>query len=811
MLKMVLNQFTMSYKGYPECPVGVPCSLLDTLYKNGWMEDPYYQDNAKHMEHIPDDVCSFKTSFEVNENFLKYEKMELVCDGLDTLCSVRVNGTEIGYADNMHRTWKFDLSGVLCQGENTVEFRFFPPTAYIQERQKRHYAWGDTHAIDGIAHIRKASCMFGWDWGPKLPDTGIFREVHLRAYDLPVLENLLVLQEHRNGAVLLRVESQVQGQLSPDHWFRLELESPAGEVFEEISRDGRFQLELQKPMLWWPNGYGKQPLYRVKVGLFCRTELLTEGQKTIGLRTLTVSRERDQWGREFCFEVNGKKIFAMGADYIPQDNILPRVTLQRMEELVLSCVQANFNCLRIWGGGYYPSDEFYDLCDRYGLIIWQDFMFACLNVWMNRNFEENVRQEIQDVLLRIRHHACIGLLCGNNEMELAMCEWKFMPRDALVKADYLRLYERMMPDLCEEYAPHIFYWPSSPSCGGGFADPNDENNGDTHYWEVWLRNAPVENYDKLYFRFCSEFGFESFPDRKTVRYYTGGQGENALSDIIEFHQKREQASVKLVTYAADHYLYAATFDQFIYTTQLVQARAIQYAVEHMRRFRGRCMGAIYWQLNDCWPGQTWSSVDYFGRWKALHYFAKRFFARQTVWVHRYGEQLVVVASNEGLEPFEGFCTIRVKNNRFDVLLESRVDFELAPLSAKDLSVLNFESVLGPRANDTFLEYVWYSKDGERIAGRAYVGVKDKFYHYADPQITSRLEKCEDGYLLRLNAKAFARDVEISSDRYDFRAEDNYIDITDSGTYQVKLLAAGIEDDADFEKSLTIRCVYDIGR
>ncbi|MGM9683663.1 MAG: glycoside hydrolase family 2 protein, partial [Eubacteriales bacterium] len=626
----------------------------------------------------------------------------------------------------------------------------------------------------------------------------------------PKLENVLVLQEHERGEVTLVVTAETEGVVPDGVSYRAEIISPLGERVSVLSDDAHFRIQIKDPLLWWPNGYGEQPLYSLRVSVVRAGTELSSVEKTIGLRTITVSRERDEWGREFCFEVNGKKIFAMGADYIPEDNILPRITAQRSEKLIQSCAMANFNCLRIWGGGFYPSDEFYELCDRYGIILWQDFMFACLNVWLNSDFEENVVNEIRDVLLRIRHHACVGLICGNNEMEMAFCEWK-IPKDELVKSDYLRLYERIMPDMCEKYAPQIFYWPSSPSCGGGFDDPNSADDGDAHYWEVWLRNAPMESYNDYYFRFCSEFGFESFPDRKTVRYYTGGVGENPLSDVIEFHQKREQASVKLVTYAADNFLYASDFDNFVYTTQIVQGEAIQYAVEHMRRFRGRCMGAVYWQLNDSWPGQTWSSVDYFGRWKALHYFARRFFARQTVFAHKYGDKTVFVASNETLGRFEGRCRIRVKNNAFEVLCEENIDFSLPPLSSEDIKIFDTAEVMQGLENQRFFEYTVFDRADRELFNGAFVCIKNKFYHYDCPHISYSLEKDSDTYVLRLCARAFARYVEISSDKYDLISDDNYFDITDNGVRSVKISAPGVTDASDLENSLKIRCVYDIDK
>ncbi len=810
MKKIAINDLTMSYKGYPDCKVGIPCSLLNTLYQNGYIDDPYYQKNAETLIKFPEQECVFTTDFTVDKDFLSHSNQVLVCYGLDTLCHVYVNGEQIGYADNMHRTWRFDVKDKVREGQNTLKLCFDPPYEYMQRLQKRHYAWGDTHALDGIAQIRKASYMFGWDWGPKLPDTGVFRGIELWAYGEARLDNLFIRQEHRDNFVILNINTEVEGYVTDSCEYKLTIVSPTGEKICASSRDGNFSVVVDEPLLWWPNGYGEQYLYTVSVTLEGEGLEASTVTKTIGLRQLEVSRERDEWGREFCFVVNGKKIFAMGADYIPEDNLLPRITAERSEQLIRDCVRANFNCLRIWGGGFYPSDDFYDLCDRYGIVLWQDFMFACLNVYMREEFEKNVIVEIKDVLLRIRHHACLGLICGNNEMEMAFMEWK-IPKDELVKADYLRLYEHIMPDLCERYAPDTFYWPSSPSCGGGFETPNSENDGDTHYWEVWLRNAPLESYHEHYFRFCSEFGFEAFPSPKTVRYYTGGEGENPLSDIIEYHQKRETASVKLVTYAADRHLYASSFENFIYTTQIVQGEAIAYAIEHMRRFRGRCMGAIYWQLNDCWPGQTWSSLDYFGRWKALHYFAKRFFARKALFAQQYGDKVVLFASNETLKLFEGSCTVKIKGNAFNVYLEKKTEICLEPLRSQDICTVNVADTLADKVNDRYIEYSLYDKNGDLILQRAFICVKDKFYRYSDPNIKYSLTKHGDRFELSLSSTHFARFVEISSDKYDIVADDNYFDMTDAREYKILLDCDTDVDVSELEKTLKVKSVYDIDK
>jgi len=358
-----------------------------------------------------------------------------------------------------------------------------------------------------------------------------------------------------------------------------------------------------------------------------RGEVFDRCHKQLGLRTLTVSTEPDADGKgsEFCFVLNGVKIFSMGANLVPMDNLLSRITDQRWETIVRQAVDANFNTLRVWGGGYYPDSRFYELCDQYGLLVWQDFMVACANIYLTSEMAEEFTQEAICNLKRLHHHASLALLCGNNEMESGVINWGSRDNQ-LVRDDYTRLYGHLLPELCETYAPDTYYWPSSPSSGGGFDDPDNPAKGDTHYWEVWHGGVPFTTYRQKRFRFCSEYGFESFPSMKTIRTFAREEDMNCFSRVMENHQKCRGGNGKILRYLADNYLYPATFENLVYASQLLQADAIKYGVEHFRRQRGYCMGSTYWQFNDCWPVASWSSVDCFGRYKALHYAARKFYA-----------------------------------------------------------------------------------------------------------------------------------------------------------------------------------------
>ena len=379
------------------------------------------------------------------------------------------------------------------------------------------------------------------------------------------------------------------------------------------------EMLIENPRLWWPNGYGEQNLYSVLVRLLKNEEEVDTWEKRIGLRTLTKKTTKDEFGEYFAHEVNGVSFFAMRADYIPEDCILGRCSEMRTRQLLTQCKEANFNVIRVWGGGHYPFDGFWDICDELGLVVWQDFMFACALYDLTEEFEENVRRELIDNIRRIRSHPSLGLWCGNNEMEMFTDTeiWGCTPRQ---KADYIKLYEYIIPKILKEEDPYTFYWPASPSSGGSFDNPNDENRGDVHYWDVWHGNKPITEYRKFYFRYVSEFGFQSFPSIKTVETFTEKEDRNIFSYVMEKHQRNSTANGKIMNYMEQTFLYPSDFDTLLYASQLLQAEAMRYGVEHFRRNRGRCMGAIVWQLNDCWPVASWSSIDYYGRWKALHYY-----------------------------------------------------------------------------------------------------------------------------------------------------------------------------------------------
>lgn len=787
-------------------PTTVPGSVYSCLIQAGKLEDPYWRDNEGKALALMENDFVFQTTFTPEEEILRCPTQVLRFEGVDTVADLRLNGVLLSHVENMHRTFAFEVGGILHPGENWLEVKITSPTRWIREHYAQSRADGSDDAMRGFANLRKAHCMFGWDWGPHLPDAGLWRPVLLEGVDGARLSSVHIRQEHGQGKVKLTVEPELEYVTAENITYTVELEDPQGQV--TLYEDSPKEILVEHPQLWWPHGYGEQPLYGIKVTAYAQGKVLDTWQRRIGLRQVTMHIEKDAHGESFAHEVNGVQIFAMGADYIPEDNILSRITPERTRKLLEQCVAANYNCIRVWGGGYYPDDAFYDVCDELGLLVWQDFMFACAVYNLTPEFAENIRAEVTDNVRRLRHHASLGLWCGNNEMEMFVDQgqWVSSPRQ---KADYIRMYEYLIPETLKRLDPDTFYWPASPSSGGGFDNPNDPTRGDVHYWAVWHGMRPFADYRKHQFRYLSEFGFESFPCLKTVETYTEPQDRNLFSYVMEKHQRCARGNMLTMAYLQQMYLYPSDFETALYASQMLQGEAIRYGVEHFRRIRGICMGAVYWQLNDCWPVASWASIDYTGRWKALHYMAKRFFA--PVLLSCKEEGMLSQKTNVNAEPYpmEKSIQLSVSNETrqdraFTVKWALRDNLgniqreETISLTVPALTSVWMDKVDLPKI-DELEDYVSFDlyEQGRYVSGGTVIFTLPKYYHYADPELSCRVE----GDQIVVSAKAYAKGVEIQNENQDLLLSDNYFDMN-AGETRVKILSGKPE-------GLRLRSVYDI--
>ncbi|MEY8275353.1 beta-mannosidase [Blautia marasmi] len=794
----------------------VPGTVYTDLLRNGKMEDPFWKDNEDKICALMEKDYEYRCRFTLLPGMLKNHRVVLHFDGLDTLADIYVNQTYAGKAYNMHRIWEFDVKDLLQEGENELQVIFHSPLKYIAEAYKKYGNIGNDDTYEGFMHLRKAHYMFGWDWGAHLPDAGIFRPVSLLGIQEARIDNVYIQQSHGEDRVSLtfRVEVRESVKSLPSPFtYTVRIKEPEGRTW--VLEDSPEELTIENPKLWWVNNLGSQPLYDICVTLCYQGAILDTWERKIGLRQVTMRREKDRWGESFAHELNGRSIFAMGADYIPEDHLLGRTGREKTRKLLEACREANFNVIRVWGGGCYPEDWFYELCDEMGFLVWQDFMFACSVYELTPEFEENIRGEFADNIKRIRHHASLGLWCGNNEMEMFVDEGCWVTKPSEVR-DYLFMYERILPEVLSKYDPQTFYWPASPSSGGSFDDPNDPDRGDVHYWKVWHGNRPFSEYRKHFFRYASEFGFQAFPFKKTLEQITDDPEDfNIFSYVMEKHQRNYGANGKIMNYLQQTYRYPTEFTTLLYASQLLQADAIRYGVEHFRRNRGRCMGAVYWQLNDCWPVVSWSSIDYGGRWKALHYYAKRFFApvmiscREEGWMTQeanmnrqhftFEKSIRLNVANETLEDKKIKVCWQLRNQKAEIL-----HLEEQEITVPALSAVWMEKTELPHA-DVFTQYVSFQaievKDGEEKAHVLSEGTVifsyPKYFRYEDPCLTWEKE----GNKIRVTASSYAKSVEILNEEEDLVLSDNYFDLN-GDTKEVEIISGNAD-------TLRLRSVYDI--
>lgn len=804
----------------------VPGSVISHMLQNELIDAPYWRCNEYAVRELMGKDYLYERSFPVSEEDLAFSGAELVCAGIDTIASIRINGLLAAETRDMHRTYRIPVREYLREGENRIEVLFHSPLEFVRkEDEENDIFYASTGCIHGNAALRKAHYMFGWDWGPQLPDMGIFRDIAIEYFSGASIQDVHIRQDHEEkGRIGLKFEVKINQLSSHEEkgqtWFtETEIADPEGRIISKKVRSAgeiRFEEAIPEPRLWWPNGLGEHPLYKVNLRLLDEAGACHDSYECrIGLRTVTVSRDKNEYGNEFAITVNGIKIFAMGANYIPEDNILTRVTKERTGRLIEDCAAANFNCLRVWGGGYYPDDYFYDKCDEEGILVWQDLMFGCNVYALNDSFEEDIVEETKDNVRRLRHHACLALWCGNNEMEWGWAdEWaRLKGHHPRYKADYTKIFEYILPRVLKDCDDTTFYWPSSPSSGGAFDNPNAINRGDQHYWEVWHSGKPFTEYGD--FSFCSEYGFQSFPHSKTIASFTLERDRNIFSRVMESHQKNPAANGKILNYIADYFLYPKDMDSLAYISQILQLKAIEYGVEHWRRKRGQCMGSLYWQLNDCWPVASWASIDYYGRWKALHYGARRFYAPLTISIGEEKElspHVSYYVHNDTRAEERYRTEILLKDNEFRVLWEDRWEGFVPALSVIKCTEADFSRWLYDETlcSSVFSSFRLYRGE-ELLTERTMLFVKPKHFDYGTPAYEVSVSESERGFDITVKASCFCQYVELYFKDFDVIFSDDFFDITSPEGVTVHVNKMDFKDHMTADRvkeNLVVRSVAD---
>ncbi|WP_370872494.1 beta-mannosidase [Paenibacillus zeirhizosphaerae] len=803
-------------------PAQVPGCVHTDLLRNGTIPDPFYGTNERELQWIDKQDWEYEAHFLIRPEAAALQHLELVCEGLDTYADVSVNDVLVFSGDNMFRTWRNDIKSLLKVGDNVIHIRFRSPIQEdLPKLEKLGYglpASNDQSELGGLddrklsVFARKAPYHYGWDWGPRLVTSGIWREIRLEGWAVSRILDLFIRQDEVN-AKEARLTAQVEIEAAEAGPVLLRLTADGQDWSSKVElKQGRQTLELPltitEPKLWWCRGLGEQAMVEFRAELLWGEQPIAEQSVRTGLRSIRLVREKDEQGASFYFELNGTPVFAKGANHIPNDSFITEVTAERYRHEVASAAASNMNMLRVWGGGIYEEDVFYELCDEYGILVWQDFMFACSMYPGDEVFLNSVRLEAEDNVRRLRNHPCIALWCGNNEIDSAWAHynesggwgWKknYTPEQReRIWADYEAIFHRVLPEVVERLAPGSDYWPSSPMIdltgdAGQHAHPASTE-GDIHYWGVWHAVEPFENYNVYVGRFMSEYGFQSFPEYRSVRSYAEEHELELESEPMLAHQKNG-AGNRLIKQYMDMYLHEPKdFKAFLHMSQILQADAMEMAIEAHRRSKPYCMGTLYWQMNDCWPVASWAGMDYYGRWKALQYRAKRSFSDILLSVAGHNQGTVSFhVINDTLQNVTGKLNVSVRHILGGTVKELEQEIQIKPNGNETVLTLAVEELLGGKKT---AEHMLVARlENERGETKA---VREHYFTAIKEMIlpVPRIECLESGegeeWTLTLKSDVLARHVWLSAE-HDGIFTDNDFDLVPGVPKTVGFLTFGGE-------------------
>jgi beta-mannosidase len=787
-------------------PATVPGDVHLDLLANKKIEDPFYRDNESKLQWIENASWEYRDSFDVTPGLLARSNVDLVFDGLDAAAQVYLNGAQVLNPDDSFRVWRVPAKAQLHAGSNLLRIVFPSPIAAAQLVAAAD-PWQSRTKVEPKTYIRKAAYEYGWDWGPRFVTSGIWRPVRIEAWDKARIADFAIRQCDVSKAVA-HIDAEVEIETSSSGPAQVSAQDSTAAGPATASRLVALHagtnvidipIEIRQPKLWYPAGYGDQPLYEFTANVSIAGQTADKRTAKAGLRSIVLDRHLDQWGRSFQLIVNGIPVFAKGADVIPFDSFPNRVTTADYRRILESARDANMNMIRHWGGGYYETDEFYQICDELGIMVWQDFMFG--NDWQpgTYNFKLTIEAEAEDQVRRLRNHPSIVVWCGNNETEEAL---GWAPRDKLpleVKyqmwQDYLTEFSGILNRVVERLNAETPYWPSSPS--SDYEELSSKyQSGDAHLWDVWHGRVPFSTYETHNSRFVTEYGFQSFPEMRTIETFTRPEDRASIfTPVMLAHQKNNEGNAIIHDYLLKDYPEPKDFASFLYVSQVLQAEGIKIGAEHFRRSRPETMGSIFWQLNDCWPVASWSSIDYYGRWKALQYYARRFYAPILVSPHVEGGsvKVYIVSDKTAAQP----ATLRVRLMDFDgkVLLESNQNVSIDQLASKVYLDWPLARLAQSGAADTSRVFVV----ADLTSGNTHVSrnltylAPTKEVHLKPAQLTVETTGANGKYTIRITSPVLARDVYISLDSLDAKFSDNYFDLMPGETLEITATSAATLD------------------
>lgn len=766
-------------------PASVPGTIHTDLYNNKIISDPYFSGNEKDLQYIEKSDWEYQTAFNLDEKIFSQQNIELTFEGLDTYAKVYLNDSLIIDANNMFRTWSVECKAKLRKDNNKL-FIVFNSTVRISDSIVSVSSL--TLPGGNSVYVRKAPYHFGWDWGPRFVTCGIWRPVYISAWSYTRIEDVSFKQ---TDITTEKAEISVNYFLNcyKRDLYTVSVKNVSNTItygektdslFEGFNLDA-FEINLYNPRLWWTKELGSPELYTFRFELKKGNQLIDEKIVNIGIRKIELIREKDSYGESFYFKLNDVPLFIKGANYIPQDNFLPRVTKEKYKSVIENCSRSNINMLRVWGGGVYEDDEFYNQCDANGILVWQDFMFACGMYPGDRNFFENVRMEAFQNVSRLKNHPCIALYCGNNEVEEGWNNWNwqkqfgYSKKDSLkVWNDYEMIFKKVLPEVVSSVSPHQNYISTSPRIGWGHQESMKE--GDSHYWGVWWGSEPFETYKTKVPRFMSEYGFQGFPDSKTIESFTNPEDRYLYSDAMKIHQKHPVGYETIQKYMEREYNIPKDFNEYVYTSQLLQAYGMRTAIEAHRRAKPYCMGTLYWQLNDCWPVVSWSGMDYNGRWKALQYFVKEAYKDILVSPIEENDTIKVYIVSDRKNSVSGNLNLQLKDFSGNIIWERNNNVTVKEFSSSVyFGELKSNLLQGKNISEVVLSAKFELMESGQYKNNLYfVNPKDLSLP-SMPGITFDIKKEGKGLMIYLQTDKLAKNLFLYSDD-DQDLSNNYFDL-----------------------------------
>lgn len=805
----------------------VPGVVHTDLMANEIIEDPFFRLNERGVQWVDKEDWVYKTTFTAKSDILNKECIELVFEGLDTYADVYLNDKLLLSADNMFRRWRIDVKPHLREGENTLKVYFHSVVKIDMPKWEalpfQYYRWNDQSENGGLLNrkisvfCRKAGYHYGWDWGPRLVTSGIWRPVYLEAWNAHRINDIFYNQKSVTAKRAdIDVEFEILSQKEATATLRVIDENTGKTLAKSTTTLAKGEnkavvpISIAKPKLWWSNGLGEAHRYAFRTEVEVDGSIVDSKHHDIAVRSLKVIREEDKDGRSFYFELNGKRVFAKGANYIPCDSFLTRVTDEVYEKTIADAVAVNMNMLRVWGGGIYENAKFYEECEKNGIMVWQDFMFGCALYPVEGAMIENIRQEAIDNIKRLRNYGCIALWCGNNECYDTLVAGKRsfekkgidMKYYDIMKAQFDFQYYELLPEVCAKYDPMRYYHPMSPWAAKDVKSSKAKNLGDFHYWGVWGNRHPIDNYNTTRTRFMSEFGFQSFPEFGSVKLYAPNTKDwNIHSEVMMSHQRGgKSANSKINDYMKQEYWEQTDFEKFLYMGQVLQGDAIKLAVEAHRRDMPFCQGSLFWQHNDCWPVASWASRDYYGRWKAQHYFARYFFDKYLLSAYSRDGRLRLFVVSDNQQNVKAELDLKVMTLTGKVVTHFHKSVTVPANTSTVMYDETVESALaGADANDVVIVST-LKVDGKEYSSHNYF-VKQGALNFPKTNIKAEVTKCDGGVEVTLSADNFARAVYLSVDGIDNFFEDNYFDLLPNSSRKIKVnTALSVEG---FKKQLKI--------